>query len=185
MSKMSTKTMVAIALFASMATALMWFPKFPLLPAAPFLTYDFSDVPILIGSFALGPVAGIFMVTVKNLLYFITRSQSGLIGTFMNWSTTLVFMLTATIIYHKVKKNKVGALIGMIVGTVVFTIAAVYINIHIALPIWGIPTDNILPLVKSAVIPFNILRGIISTAMTMLLYRRVSDLIRRVLKLEV
>jgi riboflavin transporter FmnP len=183
MKKMSTKTMVAIALFAAMATALMWFPKFPLLPTAPFLTYDFSDVPILIGSFALGPVAGFFMVTVKNLLYFITRSQSGLIGTFMNWSTTLLFMFPAAIIYHKVKKNKISAIVGMVVGTVIFTIAAVYINIYIALPIWGIPTDNIIPLIKSAVIPFNLLRGLISTTMTVLLYRRVTDLTRRMLKL--
>ncbi|MFP4457036.1 MAG: ECF transporter S component [Clostridia bacterium] len=181
---MSTKKMVAIALFAAMAVVLMWFPQFPLIPAAPYLQYDFSDVPILIGAFSLGPAAGFFMTTVKNLIYFVTKGKSGLIGTFMNWSTTLLFILPAALIYHKVKKSKWSALLGMLVGTIIFTIGAVYLNIYVALPIWGIPTDNIIPLIKTAVIPFNLLRGAISTLMTMLLYRRVTDLIRGSLKLD-
>jgi riboflavin transporter FmnP len=181
---MSTKKMVAIALFAAIAVVLMWFPQIPLIPAAPYLQYDFSDIPILIGSFSLGPAAGFLMTTVKNVIYFITKGQSGLIGSFMNWVTTLLFILPASLIYHKVKKTKWSALVGMIVGTVIFTIGAVYLNIYVALPIWGIPTDNIIPLIKTAVIPFNLLRGVISTLMTMLLYRRVTDAIRRALKLE-
>lgn len=181
---MSTKKMVAIALFAAMAVVLMWFPQFPLIPAAPYLQYDFSDVPILIGSFALGPVAGILMTTIKNLIYFVTKGQSGLIGSFMNWTTTLMFIVPASLIYHKIKKSKWSALLGMIIGTVIFTVGAVYLNIYVALPIWGIPTDNIIPLIKTAVIPFNLLRGAISTLMTMLLYRRVTDLIRGALKIN-
>ncbi len=181
---MSTKKMVAIALFAAIAVVLMWFPQIPLIPAAPYLQYDFSDIPILIGSFSLGPLAGFLMTTIKNLIYFITKGQSGLIGSFMNWATTLMFILPASIIYHKVKKTKWSALVGMIVGTIIFSIGAVYLNIYVALPIWGIPTDNIIPLIKTAVIPFNLLRGAISTLMTMLLYRRVTDAIRRALRLE-
>lgn len=181
---MSTKKMVAIALFASIAVVLMWFPKFPLVPAAPYMTFDFSDVPILIGSFALGPVAGILMTTIKNLIYFITRSRSGLVGTFMNWSTTLLFVVPASLIYHKVKKSKGVAFLGMVVGTILFTIGSVYLNIYVALPIWGIPAESVSGLVKTAVIPFNLLRGAISTLMTMLLYRRVSDLINKSLKLD-
>ncbi len=72
----STRNMVAIAFFSALAVVLMWFPKFPLMPSVPFMSYDFSDVPVLIGTFSLGPVAGIFIVTIKNILYFITRSRS-------------------------------------------------------------------------------------------------------------
>ncbi len=178
MKKTSTRNMVAIAFFSALAVVLMWFPKFPLIPSVPFMSYDFSDVPVLIGTFSLGPVAGIFIVTIKNILYFITRSRSGLIGTYMNWSTTLVFVVTAGFIYHHVKRNRWGALLGMVLGTALFTVVAVVNNIYIALPAWGIPTEQIAPLITSAVIPFNLLRGLISTLMTMLLYRKSADLLR-------
>ncbi len=181
--KTSTKQMVAIAFFGALAVVLMWFPKFPLLPAVPFMSYDFSDVPVLIGTFSLGPAAGFFIVTIKNILYFITRSRSGLIGTYMNWSTTLIFAVVAGLVYHYLKRSRWGALWGMVLGTVLFTVVAVVNNIYIALPAWGIPTEQIAPLVTSAVIPFNLLRGLISTIMTMLLYRRSADLIRKQLRL--
>lgn len=175
--------MVAIAFFSALALVLMWFPKFPLLPAAPWMSYDFSDVPVLIGTFSLGPAAGFLIVTIKNILYFITRSRSGLIGSYMNWATTVVFAMTAGLIYHYIRRSRWGALFGMAVGTVLFSIVAVVNNIYIALPAWGIPTEQIAPLVTSTVIPFNLLRGLISTLMTMLLYRRSADLIRTQLRL--
>lgn len=179
----STRRLIAIALFGAVATVLMWFPKFPLLPAAPFMSYDFSDVPVLIGTFSLGPAAGFFIVTIKNALYFLTRARHGLIGTFMNWSTTLVFILAAGAFYHWVRRDRWGALIGMLIGTGLFTVVGVFLNIYVALPIWGIPSEQIAPLVATAVIPFNLLRGAISTLMTMLLYRRTADLVRRQLRI--
>ncbi len=181
--KSSTSRLVSIALFGALATVLMWFPKFPLLPAAPFLSYDFSDVPVLIGTFSMGPVPGVLIVIVKNVLYFVTRSRSGLIGTFMNWSTTTVLILVAGIIYHYVRRDRWGALTGMLVGTGLMAIVGVILNIHVALPIWGIPTEQIIPLIQTAVLPFNLLRGLISTLVTMLLYRRTTDLMRRHFKL--
>ena len=180
--KTSTRKIVAIAFFGALATVLMWFPKFPLFPVVPMLSYDFSDVPVLIGTFSLGPVAGVFIAIVKNVLYFLTRSRSGLIGTFMNWSSTTAFLLVAGVFYHYVKKDRIGAAVGMVLGTAVFTCVAVLLNIHVALPMWGIPTEQIAPLVTTGIIPFNLARGGISTIATLLLYRRTADVVRKHLR---
>jgi len=178
-----TKKIVAIALFGAISLVLMWFPKFPLLPAVPFMTYDFSDVPVLIGGFSLGPVPAIAIATVKNVLYFFTRSRSGPIGSIMNWTTTVVFVFVASYFYHRIKRDRWGALAGMAIGTLLFTAVGIVMNIYVALPIWGIPTEQIGEMVATAVLPFNLLRGLISTVATMLLYRKTADLIRNQLKL--
>ncbi|MFP4200135.1 MAG: ECF transporter S component [Clostridia bacterium] len=173
----STKRMVAIALFGALATVLMWF-QFPLLPQVPFMSYDPSDVSVLIGTFSMGPVAGFFITTVKNVLYFITRGRSGLIGSFMNWTTTLAFIMTAGVIYRSMANRRWGALLGMLAGTLVLVTVGVVLNIYVALPIWGIPAGEVRGLITSAVIPFNVLRGLISTAVTFILAPRALKLIR-------
>ncbi len=172
-----TKRLVAIALFGALSTVLMWFPKFPLLPQVPFMSYDFSDVPVLIGTFTLGPAAGFFITTIKNVLYFITRARSGPIGSFMNWSTTLAFILVAGAIYYALRPDRKGALIGMGVGILSLTVVGVILNIYVALPAWGIPPGEVRGLITSAVIPFNLLRGLISSVVTFLLLPRAMKLI--------
>ena len=176
--KTSTRRLVIIALFGALSTVLMWFPKFPLLPHVPFMSYDFSDVPVLIGTFTLGPVAGFFITTIKNVLYFMTRSRSGLIGTFMNWSTTLAFILVAGIIYGMMRNKIRGAAVGMAAGIVALTAVGVVLNIYVALPIWGIPAGEIREMITSAVVPFNLLRGAISSVTTFVLFPRASKLLR-------
>ena len=175
----STKRLVAIALFGALSTVLMWF-QFPLLPQVPFMSYDPSDVAVLIGTFSMGPVAGFLITTVKNVLYFFTRGRSGLIGSFMNWSTTLAFILVAGVIYRMVQSKRWGALAGMLLGTIALTTVAVVLNIYVALPIWGIPAGQIRGLITGAVIPFNLLRGLISTTVTFLLFPRALRLLKNV-----
>lgn len=173
----STRFLVIIAFIAALATVLMWF-QMPLLPAAPFLEYDISDVPVLIGAFSLGPGAGFLIATVKAMVFLLTKGKSGLIGAFMNWTSTIALVCVASYFYSRIKKNYAGAIIGLTLGTIVMTAAMVFVNIYIALPIWGIPVEQIKPLVISAIIPFNLLRGGISSVATLLLYPRITEIIK-------
>lgn len=177
----STRYLVIISFVAALAAVLMWI-QMPLLPAAPYLEYDLSDVPVLIGSYALGPVAGLLISTVKALVFLFTKGKSGLIGAFMNLTSTISFVCVASFVYYRFKKSFVGAIIGLVIGTITMTIAMVLLNIYVALPIWGIPVDQIKPLIISAIVPFNLLRGIISSVATLLLYRRFTDIIARFAK---
>ena len=171
----STKTMVVIGFLAALSTVLMWF-QVPLLPAAPFLEYDLSDVPVLMGGFALGPIAGSLIATVKALVFLLTKGKSGFIGAFMNLVSTVSLVFVASYIYRLFKKSFTGSVVGYVLGTIVMTLLMVLTNIYVALPIWGIPVDQIKPLVISAIIPFNLLRGLISCVLTAILYKRFSSI---------
>ncbi len=173
---MSTQRLVIIALVGALSALLMWF-QFPLIPQAPFLEYDFSDIPVMIGTFSLGPTAGVMIATVKVAVFFLTKGKSGPIGAFMNWVSTVSFVLVAGLFYWHLRKDPKGALLGMLLAACVSTGLMVLVNIYIALPLWGIPSQQIAGLVKAAVIPFNLLRGVISTVLTMLLYRRAGEII--------
>ena len=167
----STRNIVAIGFIAALATVLMWIQT-PLLPAAPFLEYDLSDVPVMIGSYALGPVAGVLIATVKAFVFLITKGKSGLIGALMNLTATVSFVFVASLIYHRLKKSFAGAILGLITGIITMTVVMTIMNIYVALPIWGIPAEQIKPLVISAIIPYNLLRGTISSIAVALVYRR-------------
>ena len=177
---MSTRKLVLIALIGSLAAVLMWF-QFPLLPQAPFLEYDFSDIAVLTGTFSMGPAAGFLIATIKVGVFFLTKGKSGPIGALMNWTSTVLFVLVAGLFYWYLRRDRWGALGGMILGTVVFTATMVFMNIYVALPLWGIPAEEITGLVKAAVVPFNLLRGLISTTVTFLFYKKASAIISGVL----
>lgn len=170
-----TKTMVAIGFLAALSTVLMWF-QVPLLPAAPFLEYDLSDVPVLMGAFSLGPVAGCLISIVKAFVFLLTKGKSGIIGAFMNLVSTVSLVFVASYIYKKFKKSFTGSVIGYVLGTITMTMLMVLTNMYIALPIWGIPVEQIKPLVISAIIPFNLLRGLISCIITAVLYKRFKNI---------
>ncbi len=190
------RQMALIAMLGAVATILMLFEiPLPFL-APPFYELDFSEVPVLIGAFALGPVAGVLIELVKILLNLIINGTiTAGVGEFGNFLIGCSFLLPAAIIYHR-KKDKKHALIGMITGTIFMAVAGCFINAYLLLPAYstglGIPMDslvgmgtainpaihNILTFVVLAVAPFNLIKGIVVSILTLLLYKRISGLIK-------
>lgn len=184
------------AIFAAMAGVLM-FIEIPLFFAPSFYEIDLSEIPIMICTFYLGPVAGVVAELLKIIVKLVLKGTStAFVGDFANFFVGCSFVLPASCIYH-VKKSKRGALIGMIVGTVVMTIFGSLFNAVYLLPtfaeLFGMPLDAIIgmghdinsainsvsTLVLFAVVPFNLLKGVIVTVLTMLLYKRISPLLHR------
>lgn len=190
------RQMALIAMLGAVATILMLFEiPLPFL-APPFYELDFSEVPVLIGAFALGPVAGVLIELVKILLNLIINGTiTAGVGEFGNFLIGCSFLLPAAIIYHR-KKDKKHALIGMITGTIFMAVVGCFINAYLLLPAYsaglGIPMDslvgmgtainpainNILTFVVLAVAPFNLVKGIVVSILTLLLYKRISGLIK-------
>ena len=184
-----------IGIFGAIAAVLMYL-EFPL-PFAPFFyELDFSEVPVLICSFSLGPVAGVVCEFVKVLLKLVIKGTStAFVGDFANFATACSFVLPATVIYHRFKSKK-GALAGMITGTVVLAIFGSLFNAVYLLPafaeLYGMPLDAIIAigtdingainsvstLVLFAVVPFNIVKGVIVSVLTYLLYKHIERLFR-------
>lgn len=190
------RQMALIAMMGAAAVILMLFEiPLPFL-APPFYELDFSEVPVLIGAFALGPVSGVLIELIKILLNIIINgTNTAGVGELGNFLIGCSFILTASIIYHR-KKDKKHAIIGMAVGTVVMAVVGCLINGYLLLPFYsvsmGLPMEtlvsmgtiinpaitNVMTFVMLAVAPFNLLKGVVVSILTMLLYKRISGLIK-------
>ncbi|MDD7792727.1 ECF transporter S component [Clostridium sp. 'White wine YQ'] len=171
---------IKIALLAGLAFVLMYF-DFPIPGFPPFLKIDLSDIPALIGSFALGPIAGVVIELIKNILYTLIKgSQSAFIGEFANFAIGGTWVLVAGLIY-KYKRTFSGALIGLIVSVISMTVVAILLNYFILLPmyvnVFKVPIGDLGAFIATATLPFNLIKGAAASVPTLLLYKQVSALL--------
>ncbi len=194
----NTKTtkLVLTALLSAIAAVLMFF-EFPLTFIAPnFYEFDFSELPVLIGTFMINPVAGIVIEAVKILLKLIIKGTStGFVGELANFAIGCALVVVAGIIY-RIKKTKSGAIMGMLCGTVSMTIVAVFFNCFVLIPLYSafMPMEQIIQLGKDiipfvndtftfclfCVAPFNIVKGIIISVITFIVYKPLERLIHKI-----
>ena len=192
----STHYLTYTAIFASLAGVLM-FLEIPLFFAPSFYKIDLSEIPILICTFYLGPVAGVAAELVKIMVKLLLKGTStAFVGDFANFVVGCSFVLPASIIYHA-RPGKRSALVGMVAGTLVMTVFGSAFNAIYLLPkfaaLYGMPMEAIIgmgtkinpritsvgTLVLFAVVPFNLLKGIIDSALTFLLYKRISPILHK------
>ena len=192
----STHYISYTAMFACMAGVLMLI-EIPLFFAPGFYKLDLSELPILICTFYLGPVAGVVGEVLKVLVKLVLKgTTTAFVGDFANFVVGCSFVLPASVIYHA-KPGKKTALIGMIVGTVVLTIFGSFLNAVYMIPkfsqLFGLPIDAIVAmgsavngainsvttLVLFAVVPFNLVKGIIVSFITFILYKRISPILHK------
>ena len=180
------------AMLSAIAFVLMYFEfPIPIMPA--FIKFDFSDLPALIGTFAYGPLCGAIVCLIKNLLH-LMDSNSMLVGELSNFILGAAFVIPAGLIY-KFKKTKKSALIGGITGAVFMGIFCVFSNYFIVYPVYyqvAMPEEAILgmyqailPSMKSILqslivfnLPFTVVKGLISVAITMLVYKPLSPILK-------
>ena len=192
----TTRTIVCVGMLAAISTILMLF-EFPLPFIAPgFYELDFSEVPILIGAFALGPVAGVLTELVKILLNLVINgTNTAFVGEFANFVMGCAFVVPASVNYKR-KKNRQHAMLGLAAGTVIMSVAAVFINALVLLPAYakafGMPVDafvqmgtainpainGIWTFVLLAVAPFNLIKGVLVSVITVLLYKHISPILK-------
>ncbi|MCI8956734.1 MAG: ECF transporter S component [Eubacterium sp.] len=192
----TTKNLVLMAIFAALASVLMLL-EFPLPFIAPsFYEIDLSEIPVLIGSFIMGPVAGVIIEAVKILLILLIKgTDTAYVGELANFIIGCCFIVPASVIYKK-NKTKKSALIGITIGTLLMAAAGVILNYAILIPFYvkafGMPLDLILnmgakinPLISNkwtfvliCVAPFNIVKGFIDSLITALVYKRISTFIK-------
>ena len=190
------RTLAQIAMLGAVATVLMLF-EFPIpFIAPPFYEMDFSEVPVLVGAFAMGPVAGIAIEAIKILLNFVINGTiTAGVGELANFIFGCAFLLPAALIYRRNKTRK-NAIIGMAVGTVVMTVAACIMNALVLLPAYGaafgMPVDAFVQMGTSinkaidslftfavlAVGPFNLIKGIAVSVVVLLIYKRIRVILK-------
>jgi len=188
---MSHKITVA-ALLSAIAFVLQYIElPAPLMP--PFIKFDFSDLPALLAAFGLGPVYGVAVELIKNLLH-LPVSNSMMIGEISNFILGAAFVFTSGLIYQRDKTRK-GAIIASVVGAVVMAVASLPVNYYIVYPIYEkfMSLDKIiaayqlvLPRVKTLWecllifnVPFTLVKGLLDVLITFLIYKKLSPILHK------
>ncbi len=182
-----TRYIAFTAIFAAISTVLMFLDfGVPFMPS--FLKLDFSEVPALIASFSLGPVSGILVCLIKNLINMMS-STTGCVGELSNFLLGCMFVVPAGLIY-KYKRNRTGALIGSLAGAVVMGLGSLLTNYYIVYPVYYnfMPYEVILSMYQALYakvndlwdcllifnMPFTVLKGICCALITFVVYKPIS-----------
>jgi len=183
------------AILTAVAVVLMYLEMvLPLMPT--FLKFDFSEIAVLLGAFAMGPLTGILIELIKNLMHVPTTITGG-IGELANFVIGSAFVGTAGLVY-RYRKTRSGALLGMAAGTIAMTVVASFANYYVMSPFYvnviPFPLDAIISatravgntlvtdlktLILFVFIPFNLFKGIVISVIVALIYKRVSPLLHR------
>lgn len=189
--KVNVRALAVTAVLGAVSAALMFFGlHVPLMPS--FIQLDFSELPALIASFSLGPLSGVAVCLLKNLVHLFSTSTGG-VGELSNFLLGAAFVLPAGLIY-RVKKNRLGALMGALAGAAVMALLSLPSNYFIVYPCYELvmPLEAILdmyrainPSVRSLTdalvwfnMPFTFVKGLLNVALTFLIYKRISPILK-------
>ncbi|MBQ8804544.1 MAG: ECF transporter S component [Tyzzerella sp.] len=194
--KLRAREITIIGMLGAIAVVLMLF-EIPLPFAPSFYEIDFSEVPVLVGCFALGPVAGVLIELVKIVLNFlINGTATAGVGELANFVIGCSFCVPAGLIYRR-KKTKKAAIVGLVSGTLIMAFLGCFINAYIMLPAYAkafkLPIDTLIAMgsevnagitdlfsfVVMAVLPFNLLKGVLVSIIVLLIYKKISPILKK------
>ncbi len=176
--KMTTIRLAKMGMLVAISVVLVALVHFPIFPAVPFLEYDPADIPILLGTFAFGPIAGVMLTVVTSVIQGVTVSAaSGIYGILMHIIATSALVITAGVIYKR-KKTKKRAVIALISGVVAMTVVMIGANLIITPLFMGVPVAvvwDLMPFIAG----FNAIKAGINGLVTFLVYKRISGFLHR------
>lgn len=189
-----TKDMTKVAMLSVIGFVLMYFQLPLTFVAPPFMKLDISDLPVLMGAFTMGPVYGIIIAALKNLMHIIFKgTMTAGVGELSNFIISSTFAVVSSYIYRKRKTYK-GAVLSMTVGVLAMTILAMASNYFVVFPLYGkvMPMEAIIAMGSAitpkitglftmmiySVLPFNLIKGFTTSAVMMLVYKKISPLFK-------
>lgn len=196
--RVDVRKMTVTAMLSAIAFILMMFDfAVPFMPS--FIKLDISELPALIAAFSLGPVSGVVVCLIKNLLHFVMLTTTGGVGELSNFVLGAAFVLPAGLIYHH-KKTKKNAIIGAIVGAVCMALFSFPSNYFVVYPFYYnfMPEDAIVAAYQAIVsavnpnaqitsiaqcllifnVPFTFIKGLCSVVITLLIYKPLSPILK-------
>ena len=193
--RMKTRNMVSIAMLAAVAVVLMLF-EFPLPFLPPFYKIDASELPVIIGAFAMGPWAGVLIELIKVLLnLLLDGTTTACVGEFANFLIGCSYVVPASFVYYY-RKSKKSAVLGLAVGTLACAVVGCLLNAYLLLPAYSKAfkmdiealiamgtaankaIDSMFTFVLLATAPLNILKCGLVSVITMLIYKPISRILK-------
>lgn len=169
----STRQLVTMALMCAIGT-LLSFIEFPLLPGVTWLKFDASNLPAMVAGFAYGPAGGVAVGIVTAIIHGLLMAD--FTGALMNILVVTCFVLPAALIYKK-KRTYKFAIIGLVFSIIAGVIGSIIGNLLLT-PSWlGVPFDAVVALIIPVLIPFNLLKGLLNSVITLIVYKSISNII--------
>ncbi len=172
-----TTKITKMAMLVAISAVLVLLIRFPY-PPAPFLVYDPADIPIFIGTFAFGPMAGLALTAIVSFIQAFILGGDGLIGFFMHFVATGAFVIVAGYIYKR-KKTRKNAAIGLICGTIIMTASMLLWNLLITPIFLGVPREAVIAMLATVILPYNLLKAGINAAVTFLTYKSIARFLHK------
>lgn len=182
MKKLNVRSFVAIGMLGSLSFILMLI-KFPIPPFPAYLTVDFSDIPALIAALLFGPLAAVIVELIKNAIdYLMIGSEAGIpIGNFANFVAGTVFVLVTYYVFKRLQMKR-GLAVALVIGTLFMAVFMSVLNYVAILPAYTIllgwdpmSTSDLRQLVVAAILPFNMIKGLIVTAIFLFIHSRMKE----------
>ena len=173
---MEQKKLVYGGALAGLSLVVSLLIHFPLIPQAPFLLYDPGDIPILVAGFKFGPGLGLLLTAVVAVLFALITGQGGPWGVLMHFIATGSYVAVAGFIYQR-RRTQNGAIISLIVAPLFMTVIMAGANLLVTPLYMGVGREVVKGMLLPAIIPFNLLKGVINGAITLLVYKRISNFI--------
>ena len=193
--RMKTRNMVSIAMLAAVAVVLMLF-EFPLPFLPPFYKIDASELPVIIGAFAMGPWAGVLIELIKVLLnLLLDGTTTAFVGEFANFLIGCSYVVPASLVYYY-RKSKKNAVLGLLLGTLTCAVVGCLLNAYLLLPAYSKAfkmdiealiamgtaankaINSMFTFVLFATAPLNILKCGLVSVITMLIYKPISRILK-------
>ena len=176
-SKFSTRYMAAVAMFAALSFVAVLLAK--VIPnVAGFLSYEPKDAVIVIAGLLYGPLTSVLISVIVSFIEMITISTTGPYGFLMNMVSTCAFAAPTAWFYQKHRTQK-GAVIGLAIGMLTMVAAMLLWNYIITPFYMGVPRETVAGMLMSVFLPFNLVKGGINAALTLLLYKPVVGALRK------
>ena len=174
----NTRMLVSVGVFSAVALILQMIVPFPKIGG--FLEIELSELPCLVISFAFGPFAGVMCELIKNLLHGLLFTTTGYVGEFANFVMNGIFCGVAGMVYQR-NKTKRSAILSLLLGTAAMTLAGIFCNLYIMLPMYAptMPEEAKRTLVLFTILPFNLIRGSVISFIVVLIYKKLSPILRR------
>lgn len=184
-----TRKITMYAMLTAIAFIVMMLSRMlpPIFPAAPFLKYDPKDIVIVMGGFMFGPLASVVLSALVSIIEMLTVSTTGVIGLIMNILSTCAFACPAAYLYKK-RHTISGAVVGLVIGIILMSAVMVLWN-YLITPLYLQLMSNmelseakvmVNSILLTAILPFNLIKGAINLAVTLLIYKPIVNALRKV-----
>lgn len=172
-----TARLTKMAMMAAISLVLMFMIRFPF-PPFPAMVYDPADIPIIISSFAFGPLSGILITIVVSIIQAFALGGDQIVGFFMHVMATGSFALVAGLLYKRNKTKKM-AIIALIVGSLIMTAIMVGWNLIITPWYYKMPVNAVVAMILPVILPFNLMKAAINSMVIFLIYKPIAKFLHK------